>query len=94
MFLPLNNLVYLYNEQSKVSKNTMYCSVFGCKSFYLTDKSVSFQWFPKVKASKVLWTNKYVISELIDKQCAWAINLKMTKESLKKVKNLLQAFFR
>lgn len=65
-------------------KSNVYCSVYGCKTFYSSDNSVSFHWFPNEKEGNVPWTNKNGIIEHIDKRRAWAINLKMDKETLKK----------
>lgn len=73
-------------------KNTCHvnCSVFGCKSIYFTLSDISFHNFPKENESKVMWTNKLGVSELVDRRRMWAINLRMGKEtSKKKTQNLL-----
>jgi len=62
----------------------VYCNVFGCKTFYTEDKTISFHWFPKENEGVVPWTNKNGIVENIDKRRACAINLKMDKQTLKK----------
>lgn len=68
----------------KKSKSNVFCSVFGCKTYYSTDNSISFHWFPEANKSKVQWTNNNGSIELIDKRRAWAIKLRMGKETLKK----------
>lgn len=68
-----------------VSRNSrIYCGVFGCKTFYSTNENISVHLFPKENESKVLRINKMGKEELVDRHCAWAMNLKMGKESLKK----------
>lgn len=61
-----------------------YCGVFGCKTFYSTNSSISFHLLPKVNEPKVIWINKLGKEELVDRRQIWAINLKMGKETLKK----------
>lgn len=38
---------------SKKSKNNVYYSVYNCKTFYTTDNSISFPWFPEANETKV-----------------------------------------
>lgn len=55
----------------KKSKSNVYCSVYGCKTFYLTDNSISFHWFLEANKSKVQWTNQNGYKELLDKYQRW-----------------------
>lgn len=66
------------------SKSHVYCSVYGCKSFYSTESSIRFYWIPEADKIKVMWTNKNGSTELIDRRRAWEIQLRMGKETLKK----------
>lgn len=68
----------------KKFKSHVYGSVFGCKTYYSTDNSISFHWFPESNKSKVQWTNNNGRTELVDKRRAWAIKLRMGKETQKK----------
>lgn len=65
--------------------SNVYCAVFGCKTFYANDKTISFHWFPKEREGNVPWTNKYDVVENIVKRRAWAINLKIDRGTLKKI---------
>lgn len=63
-------------------KNSVYCSVYGCKSYYSSD--ISFHFFPKENTIKVLWTSKNSIKEYVDKRLLWAKQLWIDKDILKK----------
>lgn len=80
-------LVEIMNKQlgmctKKRSKN--YCSVFGCKSYYLSDDSIGFHRLPKANKTKILWKNKYGIQELVDRHRIWTTTLRLSKEALRK----------
>lgn len=68
--------------------NNYYC-VYGCKSYYRTDDSISFHRLPMLYEPKVLWRNNKEFEELVDCRRIWAILLKLSKEALTKKQILI-----
>ncbi|KAF0715385.1 Ribonucleoside-diphosphate reductase [Aphis craccivora] len=60
-------------------KSNNHCSVYGCNTYYFSDKSISFHQLPNRNEPKILHKNNFGIEELVDRRRIWEIVLKLTK---------------
>ena len=64
----------------KPSKNTFFCSTFGCNSKASKNPELSFHRFPEAGKINVKCVNKLALSEMIVKRILWERILRMSKE--------------
>jgi len=65
-------------------KSNNHCSVYGCNTYYFSNKSISFHQLPNRNEPKILHKNNFVTEELVDRRRIWEIVLKLSKKALSK----------
>lgn len=79
-------MVNTFTKFAVQNKSNNYCCVYGCKTFYSADGSISFHWLPNQNDPKILVKNSLGIEELVDGCNIWIIKLKLSKEALTKTR--------